>query len=67
MDAENQPRPAEDVIAEAHALLESWIKERPEQWLWQHRRWGNSAQKPGKAITRKSSQPQPTEPLPPAA
>ncbi|PWC40686.1 lauroyl acyltransferase [Azospirillum sp. TSO22-1] len=21
------------------ALLESWIRERPEQWLWTHRRW----------------------------
>jgi KDO2-lipid IV(A) lauroyltransferase len=28
------PRPHESVIAEAHALLESWIRERPEQWLW---------------------------------
>lgn len=67
MDSENQPRPAEDVIAEAHALLESWIKERPEQWLWQHRRWGNNAPKSGRMVNRKSSQPQPTEPLPPAA
>jgi KDO2-lipid IV(A) lauroyltransferase len=22
-----------------NALLESWIRERPEQWLWLHRRW----------------------------
>ena len=21
-------------------LIESWIKKRPEQWLWPHRRWG---------------------------
>ncbi len=32
-------RAAEDVIADAHRLLESWIRERPEQWLWLHRRW----------------------------
>jgi KDO2-lipid IV(A) lauroyltransferase len=32
-------RPVKDVIAEAHALLESWIAERPDQWLWMHRRW----------------------------
>ena len=22
-----------------HGLVESWIREYPEQWLWQHRRW----------------------------
>lgn len=32
-------RPAEDVVAEAHRLLENWIDERPGQWLWLHRRW----------------------------
>lgn len=26
-------------IAQAHALLEQWITERPGQWLWLHRRW----------------------------
>jgi KDO2-lipid IV(A) lauroyltransferase len=31
-----------DVLAamtEVNALLEQWIRERPEQWLWLHRRW----------------------------
>ncbi len=28
-----------DVINEANALLEIWIRERPEQWLWLHNRW----------------------------
>lgn len=28
-----------DVLDECHALLEQWIKEYPEQWLWIHRRW----------------------------
>jgi KDO2-lipid IV(A) lauroyltransferase len=27
------------VMAEVSALLESWIRDRPEQWLWLHRRW----------------------------
>ncbi|MCB1784219.1 MAG: lipid A biosynthesis acyltransferase [Alphaproteobacteria bacterium] len=31
--------PIEQVIASAQALLEEWISERPEQWLWLHRRW----------------------------
>lgn len=38
-DANGAPRPAEDMIAEAHAMLERWIAERPEQWLWLHKRW----------------------------
>ena len=25
----------------ATTQLENWISERPEQWLWPHRRWGN--------------------------
>lgn len=32
-------RAVEDVIAEAHIMLENWIAERPAQWLWLHNRW----------------------------
>jgi len=32
-------RPVEDVISDAHKLLEEWITETPEQWIWMHRRW----------------------------
>lgn len=31
--------PVDQVIAAAHALLETWITERPGQWIWLHRRW----------------------------
>lgn len=34
-------RAIEDVVADAHALLETWIAERPGQWLWLHRRWNS--------------------------
>lgn len=38
-------RTAEAVIADAHALLEGWIREKPGQWLWLHRRWDSAALK----------------------
>tara|TARA_R110001592_G_scaffold16881_14_gene71720 strand:+ start:8566 stop:9444 length:879 start_codon:yes stop_codon:yes gene_type:complete len=38
-DKDDQPRPVEDVIKEAHTLLETWISDKPEQWIWLHRRW----------------------------
>lgn len=38
-DADGGDRPAEDVLTQAHELLEAWIAERPGEWLWLHRRW----------------------------
>jgi len=28
-----------ELMTRFNAMVESWIRERPEQWLWQHRRW----------------------------
>lgn len=50
-DESGAPRPVEAVIGQAHALLEFWISEKPEQWLWLHRRWDSAALKPSQNET----------------
>ncbi len=36
----DQEKDTHEMLMEINRLLESWIRERPEQWLWIHRRWG---------------------------
>jgi KDO2-lipid IV(A) lauroyltransferase len=38
-DHKDRPLPDEQCILKAHKILEEWISERPEQWIWLHRRW----------------------------
>ncbi len=33
---------AEEGVRRAHAIMEDWIRERPEQWLWLHKRWDSA-------------------------
>lgn len=40
-NADGSARPVIDVIKEAHSLLEAWIADEPEQWIWLHKRWKN--------------------------
>jgi KDO2-lipid IV(A) lauroyltransferase len=30
-----------ETMRRVNTLLESWIRARPEQWLWVHNRWGD--------------------------
>ncbi|MBI1328051.1 MAG: lauroyl acyltransferase [Alphaproteobacteria bacterium] len=34
-----------EIMTGVHHLLEDWIKERPPQWLWLHKRWDSKALK----------------------
>lgn len=38
----NSPNFVTEVATRINSIMESWIREHPEQWLWAHRRWPES-------------------------
>lgn len=38
-DTGDRPADIRAAMVQLNALVESWVRERPEQWLWLHRRW----------------------------
>jgi len=45
IDIENAVKEPEQLMAQVNAVLESVIREYPEQWLWMHDRWKNARKK----------------------
>lgn len=70
-DDNNAPLPPVQVIDRAHSLLESWIREKPEEWIWLHRRWipekAGTAKPDKKNRKPKNAPPRPVDQPPPAA
>lgn len=44
-NADGMPRELYDVAVDANNLIEEWMREHPEQWLWVHQRWSSRAVK----------------------
>ncbi len=42
IDTGNDPK---EMMCEVHKVLENWIREKPEQWFWIHKRWEQSLYK----------------------
>ena len=35
----NRDAAVREIMTEVNAMVEGWVRERPDQWLWMHRRW----------------------------
>jgi KDO2-lipid IV(A) lauroyltransferase len=38
-DTDDAPGDVLAVMTRVNAVIEGWVRERPEQWVWLHRRW----------------------------
>lgn len=38
-DETGENLPIEDIAKNTHMMIENWIKDTPQEWMWMHRRW----------------------------
>lgn len=50
-----EPGTSANMVADLNARFGTWIRERPEQWLWLHNRWRGTATPPAKPGTAQGS------------
>lgn len=43
-DKDGNPLPVDILVGKAHKYLEEWISDRPDQWIWLHKRWSEKAE-----------------------
>ncbi len=48
---DDHDKDVERVTGLIQAQLEAWIRERPQEWMWAHRRWSRDVRRPGQATT----------------
>jgi KDO2-lipid IV(A) lauroyltransferase len=49
-DSGNRQADSVAVMTELNEILEGWIRDKPEQWLWLHRRWPEAAYRQAESV-----------------
>lgn len=52
----DEPRDVLAIMTRINQVIEGWVRERPEQWLWLHRRWRPEAESAAQAYAARLAQ-----------